>query len=184
MRILFCVVVYIAVGQQLVAAPPYKAGEITSEKKLFKTRSGEVLDYELGTLYVLENRSDPDSRVIGVGFARLPAVDKVPGVPPVFRLPGGPGSSFLGHLKSARGRDLERWLPQTARLRKFCDVVIIDQRGFSEHGDVLTGKKHSPAKFPDRSLITQDYVTASEEFDLNYDAPLSCFLRAKTQTLR
>jgi pimeloyl-ACP methyl ester carboxylesterase len=164
MRILFCVLFYIVVGQQLVAAPPHKAGEITSETKSLKTRSGEVIDYELGTLYVLENRSDPDSRVIGVGFARLSAGEKVPGVPPVFRLPGGPGSSFLRRLKSARGRDLERWLPQTARLRKFCDVVIVDQRGFTEHGDVLIRKKRSPANFPDRSLTTLDYVTASKEF--------------------
>ena len=164
MRILIWVLVFIVVGQQLVAAPSHKAGEIASETKSFKTRSGEVIDYKLGTLYVLENRSDPESRVIGVGFARLSAVEKVPGVPPVFRLPGGPGSSFLGRLKSARGSDLERWLPQTARLRKFCDVVIVDQRGFSEHGDVLIRKKRSPARVPDRSLTTQDYVTAAEDF--------------------
>jgi pimeloyl-ACP methyl ester carboxylesterase len=134
------------------------------ELKSFKTRSGEVVDYEIGTLFVRENRSDPESRVIGVGFARLPAVEKAPGVPPVFRLPGGPGSSFLGRLKSARGSDLERWLPQTARLRRFCDVVIVDQRGFSEHGDVLVRKKRSAARFPDRSLTTQDHVVAAEVF--------------------
>lgn len=163
MRVLICVLMSIVVDHRLVAAPG-EPGEITAEKKSFKTRSGDVIDYELGTLFVRENRSDPDSRVIGVGFARLPAVEYVPGVPPVFRLPGGPGSSFLGRLKSARGRDLERWLPQTARLRKFCDVVIVDQRGFSEHGDVLVRKKRSTARFSDRSLTTQDYVVAAEEF--------------------
>jgi len=163
MRSLFYATLLIAIAQPIVAASR-EPGEVTSQKKSFKTRSGEVIDYEIGTLFVRENRSAPDSRVIGVGFARLPAVEKAPGVPPVFRLPGGPGSSFLGRLKSARGSDLERWLPQTARLRRFCDVVIVDQRGFSEYGDVLIRKKRSAARFPDRSLTTQDYVAAAEVF--------------------
>ncbi len=47
------------------------------------------MEYEIGTLYVPENRHKPDSRLIGVGFARIkgPASTR-PGTPPVFWLPG------------------------------------------------------------------------------------------------
>lgn len=164
MRNLCYVVVLVTIGRTGVAAPAHQPGEITIEKKSLKTRSGEVVDYELGTLFVRENRSDPDSRVIGLGFARLPAVENLGNVPPVFRLPGGPGSSFLSRLRSVRGRKLEDWLPQTARLRKFCDVVLVDQRGFSEHGDVLIEKMRLAQEYVDRSQTVQDHVDAYRSF--------------------
>lgn len=172
MRILFHLVLLIMICRSVVAAGR-GSGEITSEKKSFKMRSGEVVNYELGTLFVPENRSDPDSRIIGIGFARLPAVEKSADVPPVFRLPGGPGSSFLPRLKSARGRNLEDWLPQTARLRTFCDVVIVDQRGFSEHGDVLLGKMRSAQGSADSFPTVQDHADAFKLFAIETVAKFS-----------
>ena len=163
MRIICHLVVLITIGQSAVAAAR-EPGEISIQNKSFKTRSGEVVDYELGTLFVPENRSDPDSRIIGVGFARLPAINKNADVPPVFRLPGGPGSSFLSRLRAARGRVLEDWLPQTARFRRFCDVVIVDQRGFTEHGDVLLAKMRLAQEYADRSQAVQDHVEAYKTF--------------------
>jgi hypothetical protein len=50
--------------------PARKAGEIVVEQATLTLPAGNV-EYELGTLYVPENRSDPKSRLIGVGFVRF-----------------------------------------------------------------------------------------------------------------
>src|SRR5258706_13908941 len=71
-----------------------KAGEIIIEPASLTTPNGETIKFELGTLYVPENRSDPRARIIGVGFARFRPPHPT-GVPPIFQLIGGPGASFL-----------------------------------------------------------------------------------------
>src|SRR6267154_3676212 len=48
-----------------------KAGEIKIEPASLTTPGGETIPFELGTLYVPENRSDPKARIIDVGFARF-----------------------------------------------------------------------------------------------------------------
>jgi hypothetical protein len=50
---------------------------------------------------VPENRADPRSRIIGVGFARFRAL-KPTAVPPTFHLPGGPGDSFVMALTKGK----------------------------------------------------------------------------------
>ncbi|HKR09085.1 MAG TPA: alpha/beta fold hydrolase [Gemmatimonadaceae bacterium] len=113
-----------------------KAGETVIDSAWLTTPGGEIIHFELGTLYVPENRSDPKTRIIGVGFARFRPPHPT-GVPPTFHLDGGPGASFLTGLKPGnnelpmRGIDLYRAIG---------DVVFIDQRGYSERGDVLTFK--------------------------------------------
>ncbi len=44
---------------------------------------------EIGTLYVPENRAKPESRLIGVGFARVKATHPT-GAPPIFLWPAAP----------------------------------------------------------------------------------------------
>src|SRR5437588_1971325 len=151
---IFLIPALILISQQLVAqsntsrelthfarssytpASDRKAGEIIIEPASLTTPTGETIAFELGTLYVPENRSDPKARIIGVGFARFRPRHST-GVPPTFHLDGGPGASFLeglrpGNNKHARvGIDLYRGIG---------DVVLIDQRGFSERGDVLKFK--------------------------------------------
>ncbi len=161
LTLVFCTVVRFA-SLQLSASPPQQAGEIKTEKRSFQSKSGEVVHYEIGTLFVAENRSDPNSRVIGVGFARFPAAVQPPTAPPVFRLPGGPGGSYLSRMKSKR--QLQRTFAEVARFRAFSDVVFVDQRGFSERGDVLRATFRAPTRRLTRPLTLEDSVSAFKAF--------------------
>src|SRR5204862_8085128 len=82
-----------------------KAGELIIEPASLTTPNSETINFELGTLYVPENRSDPKTRIIGVGFARFRPSHPT-GVPPTFHLDGGPGASFLEGLKA--GKNIQR----------------------------------------------------------------------------
>src|ERR1044071_5771569 len=77
------------------AAP--KAGDVVLKPWSLRTPGGDKIECELGTLYVPENRSKPDSRVIGIGFLRVKALQPT-GVPPTIHLPGGPANSYLLNL--------------------------------------------------------------------------------------
>ncbi|MGO4703248.1 alpha/beta hydrolase [Dyella sp. 2RAB6] len=116
------------------AASP-KAGDIVVQSGVVQAADGSSVPYEVGTLYVPENRQAPGSRIIGVGFARLKA--KTPtGAPPVFWLPGGPGLSVLDALDSSspavRAR-LASWLTYAS----VGDLVVIEQRGYTVRGERL-----------------------------------------------
>lgn len=163
LTLVFCTVASFS-GPQLPASPPKKVGEIKTEKQSFKTKSGKVIHYEIGTLFVHENCSDPKSRVIGVGFARFPAAVKTPTAPPVFRLPGGPGGSYLMRMTSYNKSQLERMFAELARLRAFSDVVFVDQRGFSAHGDVRRVTFRSPASRPDKPRTLTERVFVFKTF--------------------
>ncbi|MFP2956759.1 hypothetical protein ACLEPN_02730 [Myxococcus sp. 1LA] len=129
----------VIVGPQAVAVPAeaaHKVGDVVLETGTTKTPDGEPLRYELGTFYVPENRSAPGSRVIGIGFARIRA-QRPTGAPPIFVLPGGPGRSYLNAFTdgdAAARTQLEEILPYRAA----GDVVVVDQRGYSPRGEVLT----------------------------------------------
>ena len=119
-----------------------KAGEVVIEPAALTTpESGEV-KFELGTLYVPENRADPKSRIIGVGFARFRALQSS-GAPPTFHLPGGPGDSYLRGLKQDN-RQLARWIKHINLYRRVGDLVMVDQRGNSERGEILKLKFRTP----------------------------------------
>src|SRR5436309_7129049 len=133
-----------------------KVGEIIIEPASLTTPNGETIVFELGTLYVPENRSDPKARIIGVGFARFRR-PSVTGVPPIFQLIGGPGASFLEGLKP--GNNKQR-APGLDLYRGIGDVVFIDQRGFSERGDVLKFKYRTTGRPLDEALsIARDTAT-------------------------
>src|SRR5262245_37773961 len=74
-----------------------KAGEVVIEPVSVTTPETGTVNFELGTLFVPENRADPKSRLIGVGFARFRALRSMD-VPPTLHLPGGPGNSFLRYV--------------------------------------------------------------------------------------
>ena len=118
------------------SASDRKPGEIIIEPASLTTPTGETIAFELGTLYVPENRSDPKARIIGVGFARFRPPHST-GVPPTFHLDGGPGASFLEGLRPGNNKHA---MPGIDLYRGIGDVVFIDQRGFSERGDVLKFK--------------------------------------------
>ena len=127
------------------AANAQVAGEVDSETRTITASNGEVVEFEVGTLWVPENRSDPDSRLIGVGYAWFPSSDEDSEAPPSFHLPGGPGSSYVAPLEQGGGA---RMLDRIAPYRAVSDVVLVDQRGFSERGDVLRAPFTVPARDP------------------------------------
>jgi pimeloyl-ACP methyl ester carboxylesterase len=122
-----------------------KAGEIVLEPASLTPPGSGTIEFERGTLYVPENRADPKSRRIGVGFARFRA-SPASTAPPTFHLPGGPGTSLLSSLKQENPQ-LARVLKSIERYRAVGDVVFVDQRGFSERGDVLI-YRHRSAEEP------------------------------------
>src|SRR5436190_22949546 len=85
-----------------------KTGEIIIEPASLTTPNGETIPFELGTLYVPENRSDPKARIIRVGFARFRPPHPI-GIPPIFQLIGGPGASFLEGLKPRQQQTARDW---------------------------------------------------------------------------
>lgn len=99
-------------------------------------QKGDSIFYEIGTLFVPENRNKPNSRAIGVGFLRLHAKVKNPMAPPIFSLPGGPGYSYVKGFKNQQGR-IDAYFSDIAEFTNFTDVVLVDQRGYSDYGDVL-----------------------------------------------
>lgn len=133
-----------------LAASP-KAGDIVLQTGVVKAEDGTSVPYEVGTLYVPENRQSPTSRLIGVGFARLKAKTST-GAPPVFWLPGGPGLSVLDALDSqspsARAR-LASWLTYAS----VGDLVVIEQRGYTVRGEKLVIT--APAQPLDRPSSTE-----------------------------
>src|SRR5256714_15283024 len=139
-----------------------KTGEIIIEPASLTSPNGETIPFELGTLYVPENRSDPKARIIGVGFARVRPTHPT-GVPPIFQLIGGPGASFLEGLKP--GNNKQR-VPGFDLYRGIGDVVFIDQLGYSERGDVLKFKYRTTGHPLDEPLSiardTASYVSMSQ----------------------
>ncbi|WBY07162.1 alpha/beta fold hydrolase [Sphingomonas sp. 7/4-4] len=118
-----------------VASAQAPADRIVTEQGTVKLSTGETVAYEIGTLYVPENRSSKTSRRIGVGFARIKAPHPT-GAPPVFWLPGGPGLSVLGSFTdsdAAAQSRLRSWLTFGA----VGDLVVIEQRGYTKRGEML-----------------------------------------------
>jgi pimeloyl-ACP methyl ester carboxylesterase len=141
---------------------PRKPGEIVIEKASIISNTGETIDFDLGTLYVPENRADPKSRVIRVGFARVPALQPT-GAPAIFHLPGGPGGSFLDGLKPGNnGKHPLAW--DTEYYRSISDSVYIDQRGASERGDVLKFRYHTIEHPLDQPFSIDREVAAFTDF--------------------
>jgi pimeloyl-ACP methyl ester carboxylesterase len=115
-----------------------RAGEVVIEPASLTAPETGTVNFELGTVFVPENRADPKTRIIGVGFARFRA--KQPSTaPPTFHLPGGPGGSFLGRLKP-ENRQLAVFIRLIAAYTRVADVVFVDQRGNSERGEILKFK--------------------------------------------
>jgi pimeloyl-ACP methyl ester carboxylesterase len=106
------------------AAPSAAAADTPSaqfEPYQFKLADGSELAAERGRLLVLEDRNDPSSRRIELGFMRLRSTNPDPG-PPIVYLSGGPGASGVGTAHGPRQ-------PIFLKLREVADVIAFDQRG-------------------------------------------------------
>ncbi len=136
-RMLACALAALAFQTASATASPQQAttDRIVIERGTVTLPTGQTVPYEIGTLYVPENRSKPASRRIGIGFARIKAPHPT-GAPPIFWLPGGPGLSVLGAFtdkdEAAQSR-LRSWLTFGAA----GDLVVIEQRGYTRRGEML-----------------------------------------------
>ena len=134
------------------AAPP--APTLTFEPYVFSALNGSKIQAEKGTFEVPENRGNPNSRKIKIGFVRFKSTSATPG-DPVFYLAGGPGAP--GTLSLIAGR-----FPLTMALREVGDVIAYDQRGTGSSGglsNALPFCKAEPA-FDRSQPVTRASITA------------------------
>ena len=114
-----CVLFILFLTTTICAQP--KAGTLKIKPYTFETNKKEKVDAEFGTLFVPENRSDPESNFIELAFVRFKSTAKNPG-PPIVYLAGGPGGSGIGTARGSR-------FPLFMALREIADVIAFDQRG-------------------------------------------------------
>ncbi|MBQ4848451.1 alpha/beta fold hydrolase [Pseudoalteromonas sp. MMG005] len=88
----------------------------------FKSGEQSVLAYE-GSIQVMENRNNKNSRSIPLTYVRFPATGNKKGAPIVY-LSGGPGGSGISTAQYPNFR-----FPLFMALREFGDVIALDQRG-------------------------------------------------------
>ena len=140
----------------------HQAGDIEFETSIFTTRSGDKLKFQLGTFYVKENRNNPESRIIGIGFALHKARRPLnPASPPIFFLPGGPGSSYIRSKLPILGEQL--W--------ENCDVVLVDQRGYSQRGGIVNDRTFSVRPLKSDATLEDrvaEYIRFSREVVKRY----------------
>jgi pimeloyl-ACP methyl ester carboxylesterase len=136
---------YLAVGRvgEPVSVPSGAiAGDLVLEPCSYDTEKGSYAA-DCGTLVVPENRSDPQSRLIGVEVTRIRALSDHPR-DPIFRLEGGPGLTNLDFARASR----------YAQNR---DVVLVGYRGVDssvrlECPEVESALKHSTDYLAEKSL--------------------------------
>ncbi|MEA3039854.1 MAG: hypothetical protein QOE79_2367 [Sphingomonadales bacterium] len=110
-----------------LAACPAAAGArpaavpLKLEPYSFRLADGTDLPAERGTFSVPEDRNDPGSRRIEIGFLRFRSTAAHPGNPIVY-LAGGPGGSGIAAAREQRQ-------PLFLALRRVADVIALDQRG-------------------------------------------------------
>lgn len=102
-------------------AAQLKPGTLKLKPYTFENDKKEKVDAEFGTLFVPENRYNPESNLIELAFVRFKSTAKNPG-PPIVYLAGGPGGSGIYTAKGTR-------FPLFMALREIADVIAFDQRG-------------------------------------------------------
>ena len=132
------------------AAAKTGAPALTFQPYMLKLANGTELAAERGTFSVPEERSNPRSRRIDIGFVRLKSTNPRPGAPLIY-LAGGPGGSGVATADGPRQ-------PVFLALRAVGDVILLDQRGtgFSNHIPRCT----SPHRLDPSITLTDVTLTA------------------------
>lgn len=136
------------------AAGQHRAGDTVIERGVATASDGSAMPYEIGTLYVPENRAKPNSRLIGIGFARVRATTQTR-APPIVLLAGGPGVTMLDILLD-RDEAARRRVTVWQGYARVADLIVIEQRGYTLRGDLMTLK--TPASPLDRPGVVADDV--------------------------
>ncbi len=116
---------------------------------------------QCGSLDVVENPQDKNAKKIALNVLRIPAVNPVPEVDPLFVIAGGPGQSAVVVAESMHSlfRDV----------RKNRDIIFVDQRG--------TGKSNPfPCEFDTESTKP---MPIGEEEALGREAVKQCIEKIK-----
>ncbi len=131
------------------AASAQSTAELRLEPYAFRLADGTELAAERGRFLVPEDRTDPNSRRIELGFVRFRSTSPDPG-PPIVYLAGGPGGSGVGTAGGPRQ-------PIFLALRQVADVIAFDQRGtgFSNHLEPCTASRRLD---PTRVLTEAEYT--------------------------
>ncbi|MEJ2341189.1 MAG: alpha/beta hydrolase [Gemmatimonadales bacterium] len=96
-------------------------GTLETIDSVFVSQAGDTVAAQYGFLWVRENRSEQNDRMIRLGFVRFPSTSNDPG-PPIVYLAGGPGSSGIDAARGSR-------FPLFMALREAGDVIALAQRG-------------------------------------------------------
>ena len=136
-----------ALAAPAFAAPPPR---LALEPTTFKLADGSEIPAERGRFSVREDRNDPRSRMIEIGFLRLKSTAARPGAPIVY-LAGGPGGTGTGTVRGPRQ-------PIFLALRAVADVIVYDQRGtgLSNHIEPCKAERKLYPALP----LTQEVLTA------------------------
>ncbi|HTU11850.1 MAG TPA: alpha/beta hydrolase [Allosphingosinicella sp.] len=132
-----------------VATPALAQPQARFEPYSFRLRDNNELAVERGRMLVPEDRDDPRSRRIELGFLRFRSTAARPGNPIVY-LAGGPGGSGVF---TAQGRRQPIFLA----LRAVADVIVFDQRGtgLSNHIPPCTAERRlDPAAGLNEAALT------------------------------
>ncbi|WP_350284401.1 alpha/beta fold hydrolase [uncultured Croceitalea sp.] len=94
----------------------------------FKNDKGAIVEAEMGSLQVPENRNNPSTRMITLKMVRFKSTNPNPSAPIIY-LAGGPGGSGIS---TARGKRFDLFM----ELRDIADVIALDQRGTGLSSDI------------------------------------------------
>ena len=136
----------------LSAAAAAQPVPLRLEPHVLRFADGSDVQAERGRFTVPEDRRDPRSRRIEIGFVRFRSTNPNPGAPIVY-LAGGPGGSGVATAQGPRG-------PIFLALRQVADVIALDQRGvgLSNHIPPCTARRRlDPAQVLSEASLTAYY---------------------------
>ncbi len=116
----------------------------------FRLADGSDLAAERGSFLVPEDRNDPNSRLITIGFVRFRSTNPNPGAPIIY-LAGGPGGSGVDTARGPRQ-------PIFLALRAVADVIALDQRGVGLSNQLP--RCRAPAAMPTAPVLSEASLTA------------------------
>lgn len=137
--------VLLATGVAPSAAQPV-AGELQTIDSVFVSQAGDTVAAQYGFLWVPENRSIPEGRMIRLGYVRFPSTVSEPG-PPIVYLAGGPGGSGIDAARGIR-------FPLFMQMRQAGDVIALAQRG--TRGSIPHLSCQLPWIYPTEQALTRE----------------------------
>ncbi|PQB05744.1 alpha/beta fold hydrolase [Aureitalea marina] len=120
----------------------------------FISKAQDTVKAELGTFYVLKDRTNSSQDSIKLSFIRFKSTNPNPGKPIVY-LSGGPGGSGTG---TAKGGRFELFM----KLREVADVIAFDQRG-TGMSDRLPNCKYYAEFLPEKPTDKAEYIQKTTE---------------------